>query len=428
MSDVAPPGRDAAEALRHLCFSDPVFRERYQGFEVVGQGAYSSVAVSRLMGCPVALKIFTHLSDEGRARFRTEFASALRVTSPHAVRTYSAFERGPLCWIEMEAVFGTTLKEELERRRAQNRPFTLAQGVEIGLAVAAVLAEAHAAGIVHRDVKPANILLPGSGQPAAKLSDFGVARIAGGARLTATGAFPGTPHYGAPEAFAGREVGPPADIYSFSLCLYAVFTNNAFPWQLGEKVTLEGLVTSHVRRLPRPMRSIDPALPEALDALILEGLDKQPQRRPTAALMAERLARIPCGVPPPAPRRRRFLPAVVAGGILLGVPASRVAPEGAGTVGHLAPFAISLEGDRVRLTNGPEPLRDVEVAVVSEGGGESRVPVPGGLGGGETAELALDAFPPPRTGPVKALRVRGHTPGGRSVESRLELAPPREPF
>jgi serine/threonine protein kinase len=429
------------EALGGLCFRDPVFRERYDGFDIVGQGAYGCVALSRFLGNPVALKIFTHLSEEGRARFRTEFASAIRVTSPHAVRTYSAFDRGALCWIEMEAVEGSTLKEELQKRQKEERPFSLSEGLEIGLAVAAVLAEAHAAGIIHRDLKPANILLPRSGRPIAKLGDFGIARIVGSSKLTATGAFPGTPHFGAPEAFAGRTVGPQADIYSFSLCLYAIFTNNGFPWVLADDPTLESLVTMHVRRPPRAMRALRPGLPRVLDTLVLEGLEKRPERRPTAESLAERLARIPLSseIAAPLPRTLgiRRLSGLV-GAVLLGgffgarmvplwrttasptslVPSPRAPSEG---------LAASLGSGFVHIANGPEELQELQITLVTEGGSESAFALPQGLGGYETADVALGGFRPASKKPPKEIRVRGKRSDGALVELRFASIPPLRP-
>ncbi|HWX24357.1 MAG TPA: serine/threonine-protein kinase [Vicinamibacteria bacterium] len=447
----------AEEALRSLCLSDTVFRERYEGWQLAGQGAFASVVLSRFLGQPVALKIFTHLTEEGRTRFRTEFASAVRVTSPYAVRTYSAFERGGLCWIEMEAVEGTTLKDELDRREKDRNPFQKRDALEIAQAVARVLAEAHAAGIVHRDIKPANILLPHSRNPVAKLGDFGIARIVGAAKLTATGAFPGTPQFGAPEAFAGRSVGPPGDIYSFSLCLFALFTNNRFPWILDEDAALETLIMVHVKKSPRSMRSFEPTLPEALDDLVLGGLEKRPQRRPTAAAFVERLGRMSAEGPRPLepnPRSRSALRsyrgALLAGGLLLGgvlLYGARVGPvgrrrtsppisESAGASALLppaktpaepkpAPLQVSLGRNFVHITNGSHRLGDVRVTLVSQGGAESAFAFSGELGPEEVADIALQGFSPPPGSAVQEVLVRAKEDGKEPVEVRL--VPPSVP-
>lgn len=424
------------DALRKLCLADPVFKERYDGWELAGEGAYGSVVRSRFLGQPIALKIFTQLSEEGRKRFRTEFASAVRVTSPFAVRTYSAFERGPLCWIEMEAVDGVTLREELERRKAAGTPFPLPEALEIARAVAAALAEAHGAGIIHRDLKPANILLPHSGKPIAKLGDFGIARIAGSTKVTATGAFPGTPTFGAPEAFAGRGVGPPADIYALSLCLYALFTNNGFPWVLPEDAPIETLIDLHVRKTPRSLRSLEPRVPPALNNLVLQGLEKRPERRPTGAELAERLREI--SIESPSPPRRRpawvsvafLLGAVLLGGVLLhGARSSSpeklpATPLPAASLATLSPspppLSIAFRSAFVHLANGSKSLSDIRVTLRSEGG--LSVFVLPRLAAQETADVALDAFAPLPRKPFQEVRVQAKPEGQGVLEWKEALS------
>jgi serine/threonine protein kinase len=441
MSEFGDPP-DVEDALRSLCLADAVFKERYVGWKLLGRGAYGCVVLSHFLGQSIALKIFTHLSEEGRIRFRTEFQSAVRVTSPCAVRTYSAFERGALCWIEMEAVEGATLKEELERRVASEEALPFARALEVARAVASVLADAHAAGITHRDIKPANILLPDSGRPAAKLGDFGIARIAGAARLTATGAFPGTPQFGAPEAFAGRIVGPPADIYSFSLCLYALFTNNGFPWDIPKDAPLETLITVHTRRAPRSLRSRNPNLPEALSALVSEGLQKSPERRPTAGRVKEVLESIRPSESKSTrhPRGRLIaLPAVALVLIVLlgGALATRVSPqknEGSPQAASPrntetippqasplpeAPLQASVRGGFLHLENRAQGLRDVRVSLVGVEGAESAFLLPGRLEAEETTDIALEGFAPPPSGALREIRVRATGERGESVEFRV---------
>jgi hypothetical protein len=441
MSDTGPLLQPSEDALRNLCYADVIFKQRYEGWELVGRGAFATVVRVRFMGEPVALKVFGHLTDEGRKRFRAEFANAVRLTSPSVVRTYSAFEHGSVAWIEMEAIDGPNLKEELERRQSVHDPFTLEQSLEIALAVAGVLVEAHRAQIVHRDIKPANILLPRSGKPVAKLGDFGIARLVGAAKLTATGAFPGTPHFGAPEAFAGKPLGPPADLYSLSLCLFSLFTNNRFPFLLDDEAPLEALIAAHVKKTPLRMRAFIATLPEELDALVLRGLEKNPARRPTAGELVEGLEEVrdrarprsaPTAPEHAAPTRlpRLILLGFVLMCVLLYL---RVGRFGEATVARGSPVPTpeaprrekvrsvealhaSVREGFVHIANGPSSLSGVRVTLLTEGGREHRALVAGLIEPFGTADLALDGFAPP----IEA--------GARieEIEVRAEGKPPLE--
>src|SRR5262245_39750409 len=230
------------DALRNLCFSHPLFRERYVGWEEVGRGAFATVVRTHCVDRDetVALKIFRHSGDEeDRRRFRSEVQNAQRILSPLLVRTYSPFDQGGLRWIEMEYVDGTNLEDELQRRDAAGSPFTLAEALDIATCVTAALALAHRENVIHRDLKPANVLLPRSRQPVAKLADFGIARLLGAERLTSTGIFAGTPKFGSPEAFLGDPLGTAHDVYSLGLTLYLLFTGNHFPFALPKDYSLQ---------------------------------------------------------------------------------------------------------------------------------------------------------------------------------------------
>ena len=285
-------GRGARDALHTLCLAEPIWAERYDGWIELGRGGSAAVVrtFNRDAGGEVALKVFYGLAAEDRVRFEREVRGAQCLASPLIVRTFSPFVRGSLAWIEMELVDGVDLRQELARRAAATRPFALAESCSVAACVAEALVAAHAAGVVHRDVKPANVLLPRSGSPAAKLSDFGISRILGATRVTATGLLAGTPQFAAPEVVTGPEVGPAADVYSLALCLYLMFSGNRFPYDLPEGATVAQWLRAHSDAQPRPLRAVDAAVPPEVAELVMAGLAKEPARRPTAADFVANLA------------------------------------------------------------------------------------------------------------------------------------------
>jgi hypothetical protein len=300
------------DALHHLCLADAVWAERYEGWTELGRGGSASVVrtFSRATGEDIALKVFHHLLPEDEQRFRQEVRSAQRLTSPHIVRTYGAFPRGRLAWIEMELVPGPDLRHELERRAQAGTPFETADGLAIGLALAQALVAAHDAGVVHRDVKPGNVLLPESRVPIAKLSDFGLSRIAGSTRVTATGLLAGTPQFVAPEIVAGRPATAAADLYSLALTLYLVFSGNRSPYEIGPESSPAEWLRAHAEARPRPLRDRAPGAPADVASLLAQAMAKDPASRPTAAhflreLRAMASGAVTTGALAPAPRASR---------------------------------------------------------------------------------------------------------------------------
>jgi eukaryotic-like serine/threonine-protein kinase len=285
-------GSATRDALHTLCLADPVWAERYDGWIELGRGGSAAVVrtFNRDAGGEVALKVFYGLAAEDRARFEREVRGAQRLASPFIVRTFSPFVRGSLGWIEMELVDGPNLRRELEERSATAREFTLPECCGVAACLAQALVTAHAAGVVHRDVKPANVLLPANGGPAAKLSDFGISRILGATRVTATGLLAGTPQFAAPEVVSGPEIGPAADVYSLALCLYLMLSGNRFPYDLPEGATVAQWLRAHSDAQPRPLRALVASVPSEVADLVGAGLAKDPARRPTATDFVASLA------------------------------------------------------------------------------------------------------------------------------------------
>jgi serine/threonine protein kinase len=292
MSDpaVADPGgrRDAApgeERLRERCLANSLWARFYQGWELIGRGGYGTVIGTRhrTFG-EIAIKSFEWLSAQEEARFDQEAAALARLNHPSIVRIYGAFKDDGLYWFEMERVHGPTLKEALETRQKDGRPFATSEVLDIAIDVAEALRAAHAAGVIHRDVKPANVLLPEHRDdhgPRAKLGDFGVSRLFDAGRLTATGVVVGSYEYAAPELFAGRTAAAASDVYAFTLLLYRLLTGNSYPYEINGDRTPVAFMEAHTKQVPLPIGFLNRDLSQELQDVITLGLAKDPRRRPS---------------------------------------------------------------------------------------------------------------------------------------------------
>ena len=226
---------------------------------------------------PVALKIFAPATDADRAtrqRFIVESRLAAAVDHPHIIPVYDAGEAGEVLFIAMRLVRGGDLRGRLQREGA----LAPARAAEIVFQVASALDAAHGAGLVHRDVKPANILLAG---PAGEsdyvyLSDFGVSKHATrSANLTRAGQFLGTPDYAAPEQGRSVAVDGRADQYALACVAYHLLTG-APPFERQESWAV---IMAHQSESPPPVRRRRPELPEAVDRVLARALAKAPDER-----------------------------------------------------------------------------------------------------------------------------------------------------
>jgi serine/threonine-protein kinase len=461
----------AVDALHHLCLADPVWSERYEGWTELGRGGSASVVrtFSRATGEDIALKVFHHLLPEDEQRFRQEVRSAQRLTSPHIVRTYGAFPRGRLAWIEMELVHGPDLRHELDRRAQAAAPFDAAEGLAIGLAIGQALVAAHEGGVVHRDVKPGNVLLPESGKPIAKLGDFGLSRIAGSTRVTATGLLAGTPQFVAPEIVAGRPATAAADVYSLALTLYLVFSGNRSPYEIGPESSPAEWLRAHSEARPRPLRDRAPLAPADVAYLLAVGMSKDPAARPTAAHFVRELRGMASGAVTTggmalrgrAPRRWQVLaasgavalaavaltrakvaddaplpePFGVQTPVVPAVPAARVPIPGAtpapGSIVFeptivprdetaAAPprpdFRATLADGMLTILNAShEDERDLRITLRDAAGHMHRATAAGVIAPGEEISVALDSFDPPPPEGFRPARI-GVRPRGAAAE------------
>ncbi|WP_327232970.1 serine/threonine protein kinase [Streptomyces sp. NBC_01317] len=251
---------------------------RYRTSDQLGRGGMGEVwrARDEVLGRPVAVKLLRQRDADAAAlaRFELEGRTAARLSHPNVVTVYDSGTEADRGYLVMELVEGHSLAEEL-RVNGPTPPTTAAR---IGSQVAAGLAAAHHEGVVHRDVKPANLLLAPDGT--VKIGDFGIARFADHSttELTMNGQVIGTSAYLAPERALGRPAGPAADMYGLGCVLYELLTARP-PFRADTPAVM---VYRHVEAIPDPPSHRGPELPGELDEFVLRLLTKDPARRPTA--------------------------------------------------------------------------------------------------------------------------------------------------
>ncbi|WP_081282635.1 serine/threonine-protein kinase PknD [Mycobacterium asiaticum] len=248
---------------------------RYRLFEMLGSGGMGSVyrAHDTALGRDVAVKVLRpELATEPgyQERFRREAYAAGRLSSPNIIPIYEAGEIDGRLYLVMPVVDGVDVHTVLQREG----PMSPAKAVRVIEQVAAALDTAHRAELVHRDVKPSNILMVGD--DFVYLIDFGLVHEASAARLTLTNVTPGTPGYMAPERFTGEGTADArADVYSLACVLYECLTAK-LPFSGGG---IEGLAVAHLRDEPPRPSEAQPAIPVKFDEVIARGMAKNPDDR-----------------------------------------------------------------------------------------------------------------------------------------------------
>jgi HAMP domain-containing protein len=268
------------------------FAVRYEVKEILGEGGMGTVfkAVDVELGEVIAIKTlkkdFLTQDPTALERFKSEIRLARRISHRNVVRTHDLGENSGIYYITMEYVDGKSLKDLIRARGKLPLAITLSVGKQLARA----LEVAHDQGVIHRDIKPQNMVVEPDG--VLKVMDFGIARLASrkpDSGMTQAGTVIGTPEYMAPEQLAGDNVDQRADIYAAGCVLYECLTGRPpfqadTPYQLVAKLLEE--------TAPNP-RSMNAEVPAALDALVMATLSKDPAGRPeTALILHDRLAQI----------------------------------------------------------------------------------------------------------------------------------------
>jgi serine/threonine-protein kinase len=305
-----------------------VMDNRYDVGRPLGSGGMGEVflARDRVLGRDVALKVLRtqYAGDrEFAERFKREAQSAASLSHPNIVQVY---DRGDTedgaSYIAMEYVPGGTLKEKI----VGEGPLASREAAALGAQVAEALGAAHERGMVHRDIKPQNVLLTGRGE--AKVADFGIARAGSSVTISKTGSVMGTAGYMSPEQALGKPATPKSDLYSLGVVLYEALTGE-LPYTADNPIAVS---MKHVNEPLVPPREIEPTIPEGMNALVTRLMAKDPEDRYASAdELAGDLWRIsrgreptaaPIGVATTRPQRAPVAPQ----GLTSRVPPARPAP------------------------------------------------------------------------------------------------------
>lgn len=252
---------------------------RYEIESVIGSGGMGVVlrGFDTELHRPVAIKVLApHLAGSGaaRARFAREAQAVAAIAHEHVLPVHNVESSGKLPYLVMPFIAGSSLQVRLDRQG----PLAIKDVVRIALQTAQGLSAAHAQGIVHRDVKPANILLE-EDVDRVRITDFGLARAADDASVTRTGILAGTPQYMSPEQTRGEPIDPRSDLFSLGSVMYAMCTGRP-PFRAE---TTMGVLRRISDDAPRPPREVNSDVPEWLETIILRLLAKPPGDRYASA-------------------------------------------------------------------------------------------------------------------------------------------------
>ncbi|MFF9338960.1 MULTISPECIES: serine/threonine-protein kinase [unclassified Streptomyces] len=320
--------------------------DRYRLHGCIGRGGMGEVwqATDEVLGRPVAVKLMLAQSTDpsGADRFRLEAQTAARLSHPHVVGVFDFGTWDGKLFLVMELVEGDSLGS------SPANPLVLpAERVAVVAAHAAAgLAAAHRQGVVHRDIKPGNLLMDAEGT--VKLADFGIARFVDdpSAGLTTTGQIVGTGLYLAPERALGKPASPASDVYSLGCVLYQLLTGHP-PFRAD---TATALLYQHIDSAPTPPSRLGVVLTPAFEAYLLSLLAKQPEQRPPAQAIADWFGSGAWREYAPRPATAGAMPGVVHAPPAQAAPRAPHAPHSSPAPAHTAPPLAAMPAPR---TPGP---------------------------------------------------------------------------
>jgi serine/threonine protein kinase len=272
-----------------------LINERYELRGQIGSGGMGHVylAHDEVLDRDVALKLLKGRYAENKEfveRFRREAKSAASLSHPHIVPVFDGGEtEDGTYYIAMEYLSGGTLRDLI----ASGRTLPPRAVVEVALEIAEALQAAHTRGVIHRDIKPRNILITDSGH--VKVADFGIARAAEATTISDLGDILGSAKYMSPEQAAGDRVGPASDLYSLGVVLFKMLTGNV-PFEVE---TPADVPVEHAGGPPPHPREVNPRVPGDMDALVMKLLASDPEDRyASATQLIKELRRVRDGLPP----------------------------------------------------------------------------------------------------------------------------------
>jgi tRNA A-37 threonylcarbamoyl transferase component Bud32 len=265
-----------------------IIAERYRPTNEIGRGAMGIIyqAHDTLLERDVALKqLAPHLAHdpEFTERFVREARALAKLSHPNIVQVFDFINADSGIWIAMELVNG----EELEHKLAPDTPLAMKTCIKLGIQLSNAMDYAHGNGVIHRDFKPANVLVTATGDT--KIMDFGLARIAQSSKHTHEGTVMGSVAYMSPEQASGKDTAPATDIYAFGVTLYRM-TTGKLPFN-GDP---QSIVAQHLSQTPVAPQQHNTGIPDELNTLIMQMLAKAPGERPSSMLkIMKQLQRIP---------------------------------------------------------------------------------------------------------------------------------------